>query len=277
MRYGQQAGGTHPTGMHPSCILIGNYISLGAVEILRNYEKIDIPILYAGKVCWDEVNRVKRLARKDCLRLPHFIRDLESYKKKLYQIGVANGLVPKAEKRAPSPSKFFLSEKRTQMISPFRRRKLLESGFVGTPCLPPFLPYGSPFRPRRQLKNSFEYFQEGKQASPKMSAEVIFVNEAPSASTVHGDQYNTDFNNHCNHIESEDYEYGPYERINHQQSKRNKNTRRQNVYLITSEENDEENVFEETFVLPEGNYSAYHMLKQARNNSIPVVYSMMDT
>ena len=227
------------------------------------------------------MNRVKRLARKDCLRLPHFIRDLESYKKKLYQIGVANGLIPKEEKRAPSPSKFLLSEKRTQMISPFRRRKLLESGFVGAPCLPPFLPCGSPLRPRRQLRNSFEDFHENKLASPKVSAEVIFVNEAASASTVHGDQYNTDFNNHCNYNESEDYEYSPYERINHhvnhQQSKRNKSNGRQNVYLITSEESGEENVFEETFVLPDGNYNTYHMLKQARNNSIPVVYSIMDT
>ena len=156
---------------------------------------------------------------------------------------------------------------------------MLESGFVGTPCLPPFLPYGSPLRPRKQLRNSFEDFQESNQASPKLSAEIIFVNEAPSASTVHGDQYNTDFNNHCNHIESEDYEYGPYERMNHhvndQQSKINKSTGRQNVYLIPSEDSGEENVFEETFILPGGNYSTYHMLKQARDNGM--VYSIMDT
>ena len=171
---------------------------------------------------------------------------------------------------------------------------MLESGFVGTPCLPPFLPYGTPLRPRKQLRNSFEDFQDSKQASPKLSAEIIFVNEAPSASTVHGDQYNTDFNNHCNHIESEDYEYGPYERTNHhvndyeyfpcermnhhvsdQQSKRNKGIGRQNVYLIPSEDNGEENVFEETFILPGGNYSTYHMLKQTRNNDMK--YSIVDT
>ena len=193
---------------------------------------------------------MKRLARKDCLRLPHFIRDLEAYKKKLYQIGVTNGLIPKAEKRVASPSKSPLLCRRTQLVSPFRRRKLLESGFVGAPSLPPFLPCGSS-RPRRQPRSSFE--EVTMQPSPKASAEVIFVNEAPSTSTVHNDQFNTDFNNHCNNIEYDDYEHG---NVNYQQVTGKRNTAQHKVYF-TNENNCKERIFEETYILPSENFNPY--------------------
>ncbi len=73
----------------------------GAVEILKNLDKIDFNLLYAGKVCIDELPRVKRLARLDCLKLPHFLHNMEEYRKQLYYIAAVNGLsVAKSAKKS---------------------------------------------------------------------------------------------------------------------------------------------------------------------------------
>ena len=220
-------------------------------------------MLYSGKICWDEVNRVKRLARKDCLRLPHFIRDLENYKRKLRQIGVANGLIPKTEKRVQSPTKSPVPDRRTQIASPFRRRKLIENGFVGSPCPPPFLPYGTSPRQRKCFRNSPAEFDEIKpvKVCSKVSAEVIFVDEKPSTSTLHDDQNDSDFNNHCSHIENRDYEYDPDEKVQWfarpEHNRINSSIPRSDLYLFTpiSGGNAEENVIEETLVLPQEKYN----------------------
>ena len=74
-----------------------SYIS-GAVEILRNVENIDFPLLFSGKICVDELNRIKRLARMDCIKLPLFLQDLEKYKKSLKQMAMANGLSERTRK-----------------------------------------------------------------------------------------------------------------------------------------------------------------------------------
>ena len=63
--------------------------------ILRNIDKIDFTLLYSGKVCVDELPRVRRLARLDCLKLPHFMRDMDEYLKQLRTIAAVNGLLPK--------------------------------------------------------------------------------------------------------------------------------------------------------------------------------------
>jgi len=70
----------------------------GAVEILRNIDTIDFLTLYAGRVCLDEIQRVKRMARTNCIKLPTFLRDMEKYKRVLRQIGYMNMLIPKPEK-----------------------------------------------------------------------------------------------------------------------------------------------------------------------------------
>ena len=63
--------------------------------ILRQVNEIDFKLLYAGKICCDELRRIRRIARQDCVKLPHFLRDIASYKKTLNEIALANGLIQK--------------------------------------------------------------------------------------------------------------------------------------------------------------------------------------
>lgn len=67
----------------------------GAVTILRQVNEIDFKLLYAGKICCDELQRVKRIARQDCVKLPHFLKDIVAYRKTLNQIALTNGLIQK--------------------------------------------------------------------------------------------------------------------------------------------------------------------------------------
>jgi len=57
-------------------------------------DDIDLNIFYAGRLCWDEVARVKRIARTDCIKIPHFARDMEKYRRKLKHMAHINGLTP---------------------------------------------------------------------------------------------------------------------------------------------------------------------------------------
>ena len=61
--------------------------------ILRRVNEIDFKLLHSGKICFDELQRIRRIARQDCIKLPHFLRDIVSYRKTLNQIAVTNGLV----------------------------------------------------------------------------------------------------------------------------------------------------------------------------------------
>ena len=47
----------------------------------------------SGKICVDELERVKRVARTDCIRTPKFFSDMKRYKDRLYKIGVCNGIL----------------------------------------------------------------------------------------------------------------------------------------------------------------------------------------
>jgi len=67
----------------------------GAVMILRQVNEIDLKLLYAGKICCDELQRIKRIARQDCVKLPHFLKDIVTYKKALNEIALTNGLIQK--------------------------------------------------------------------------------------------------------------------------------------------------------------------------------------
>ncbi|CAH1800094.1 unnamed protein product [Owenia fusiformis] len=82
----------------------------GAVEILRNLEDIDFNLLMCGKISLDELPRVKRLARMDCIRIPKFMRDIEKYKRTLRHIGVLNGILERP-KKSPTPMKPLSSSK----------------------------------------------------------------------------------------------------------------------------------------------------------------------
>ena len=63
--------------------------------ILRQVNEIDFKLLYAGKICCDELRRIRRIARQDCVKLPHFLKDIVSYKKTLNEIALTNGLIQK--------------------------------------------------------------------------------------------------------------------------------------------------------------------------------------
>lgn len=69
----------------------------GAVDILRRLDDIDLSVLYSGCIGTDEVPRVHRLARTDCIKLPLFMADIEKYKRQLRQIGILNGILPKQQ------------------------------------------------------------------------------------------------------------------------------------------------------------------------------------
>lgn len=78
-------------------------------------------MLYSGKVCWDELGRIKRLARLDCLKLPEFLKDIEKYKKTLRYIAVINGL---RERKTPIPSQVGLPARRSKKKSNFCGRSV---------------------------------------------------------------------------------------------------------------------------------------------------------
>lgn len=72
------------------------------IEILRNIENIDFMVLYTGKVCVDEIARIRRVARMDCLKTPGFLQDIEQYKKTLRFMAWKNGLGPRPERKSNS-------------------------------------------------------------------------------------------------------------------------------------------------------------------------------
>ena len=64
----------------------------GAVQILRNIDDIDFAILYSGKMSLNELKRIHRLARTDCVYLPHFLKDMSEYRKVLHKMLKLNKL-----------------------------------------------------------------------------------------------------------------------------------------------------------------------------------------
>jgi hypothetical protein len=63
----------------------------GAVKILRQAREIDFKLLYSGKLCLDELNRIKRI-RRASIKLPHFLQDIALYRHALREICYINGL-----------------------------------------------------------------------------------------------------------------------------------------------------------------------------------------
>ncbi|CAL1540294.1 unnamed protein product, partial [Lymnaea stagnalis] len=73
----------------------------GAVAILRNVDKIDFNLLMSGKVCVDELDRIKRVVRKDFIRLPTFMHNMTAYRNTLKQMALLNGLDKEFPKHGP--------------------------------------------------------------------------------------------------------------------------------------------------------------------------------
>ncbi|KAK7107849.1 microtubule-associated tyrosine carboxypeptidase 1-like isoform X1 [Littorina saxatilis] len=76
----------------------------GAVAILRNIDNINFKLLMTGKICYDEVARVKRMARLGSVCLPAIMQDMESYRKQLKSIAILNGLFFEHPSHGPSQS-----------------------------------------------------------------------------------------------------------------------------------------------------------------------------
>jgi hypothetical protein len=73
-------------------------IFTGAVRILRQAQDIDFKLLYTGKICIDELQRIRRIARQDCIRLPYFLKHIASYKRILEEIAILNGLIQRVKR-----------------------------------------------------------------------------------------------------------------------------------------------------------------------------------
>lgn len=63
------------------------------MKILRRAKEIDFKLMYSGKICFDELNRIKRL-RRVSIKLPHFAHDIAAYRHSLREIYHINGLQP---------------------------------------------------------------------------------------------------------------------------------------------------------------------------------------
>ncbi|XP_019646994.1 PREDICTED: uncharacterized protein KIAA0895-like [Branchiostoma belcheri] len=114
----------------------------GAVEILRNLETIDFHLLYSGKVCIDELPRIRRLARRDCIKLPHFLLDQEAYRKKLRQMAAINNIDSLHKKN---------ETKKTTSVPKQRAGNMTRKFSVSVPNLPKYAPAAE--APKKSLLN----------------------------------------------------------------------------------------------------------------------------
>jgi len=82
-------------------------LTAGALDLLRNAETIDWTTLYSGEICMDEVQRVRRVARRGIISLPTLLADVATYRQQLRQVAAVNGLAPQSasvELTLPMPS-----------------------------------------------------------------------------------------------------------------------------------------------------------------------------
>ena len=94
----------------------------GAVTILRNIDDINFNLLMSGKICFDEVSRVKRVARLGSVCLPAIMRDMAEYRKQLKRIAVVNGLhLPHPMHAAPQA---YVQRLKERQAGVHRRRKV---------------------------------------------------------------------------------------------------------------------------------------------------------
>ena len=56
---------------------------IGALQLLKHRHSIDFSALYLGKLAWEDVDRLKPLARKSKVIVPAFLRSEENYLSKL--------------------------------------------------------------------------------------------------------------------------------------------------------------------------------------------------
>ncbi|CAG11665.1 unnamed protein product [Tetraodon nigroviridis] len=77
----------------PGCFSKDQMYLDGLLRILRHRDSIDFPLLVAlGKVSFDDVERLRPLARLEKVRIPHFMQDQARYAQQLARIMAANQL-----------------------------------------------------------------------------------------------------------------------------------------------------------------------------------------
>ena len=75
----------------------------GAIDILQNLEDIDFNLLMSGKICLDELERIKRLSRVNTIKLPKFFQNMKKYKDSLRKIGIQNGIIDPNSGKSAKP------------------------------------------------------------------------------------------------------------------------------------------------------------------------------
>lgn len=99
----------------------------GAVKILRNLDAIDFTVLMSGKICYDEVSRIKRVVRRELIKLPVFMHNMKEYLRKLQKMKVLNGL-NLSHPHYPVPNSYFLRQKVIEsQKNPVSRKVSIES------------------------------------------------------------------------------------------------------------------------------------------------------
>jgi hypothetical protein len=110
----------------------------GAIEILENIDEIDFKVLMSGKLCVDELERIKRVARTECIKMPKFSLDLKSYKKKLRQIGIINGILDPRKVKSEDTDNFkttndlYLENDRKRKLNNNEVEKYIEEELIRT-------------------------------------------------------------------------------------------------------------------------------------------------
>uniref|UniRef100_H3C953 Microtubule associated tyrosine carboxypeptidase 2 n=1 Tax=Tetraodon nigroviridis TaxID=99883 RepID=H3C953_TETNG len=85
--------GQSDTAHRLSCFSKDQVYLDGLLRILRHRDSIDFPLLVAlGKVSFDDVERLRHLARLEKVRIPHFMQDQARYAQQLARIMAANQL-----------------------------------------------------------------------------------------------------------------------------------------------------------------------------------------
>ncbi|XP_061598067.1 putative tyrosine carboxypeptidase MATCAP2 [Cololabis saira] len=77
----------------PGCFSKDQVYLNGILKILRYRDKINFPLLMAlGKVSFEDVDRLKPMAKMDNIRIPHYMQDQQKYAEQLTNIMAVNQL-----------------------------------------------------------------------------------------------------------------------------------------------------------------------------------------
>lgn len=126
------------------------------MRILRQANEIDFKLFYAGKICTDELKRVRRIARRDCLRFPYFLKDMTTYKRILSEIAVMNGITHNVKRPITCRNRCSTRNQNKKKGSPNRFRALSSPTRSKTVAMVPHPPLLS----RRMSRRSISFIKQ---------------------------------------------------------------------------------------------------------------------